>query len=533
MFKWFQAALLVVVSAMAANAAGSAEKAVPPDPGEIAPFIRLLSPGDGAVFTSGEALHLSVILHAAPRPVPRQAKLIVTLADGARTRYVISHSLRLDTMPVFPEVVIPLQGIAAGSYVIAADVSIGELRLRDTTPVLVRAAPRLTLEPVKLEAMENAVRATFAARATTEDRAPIDSYVWHIGQGGPVVTTRAPVLTHILPLAVNGYDITLEARDMLGAVGRTTFSFALGKEDIAFFQDPGKKGGQDGKGGGEGGPKKEKPPPAPAANCGCQKMIIHTKKKSEIYCTPPAKKGHLALWDVLRCTEVKPEKSPCKKTERAFQCPLGRLAPELTLNPLNKNGTYNMANLTRSRLTYGFEVEATLVPGSQTKLCKEGQYAQGTVTQGGKMVNNPTAQPTPEFDKGGTVSLPVKAGARLTFKVDKPPKKIPAQGAKTYGQDDHSAVFERKRYDGNRRILWIDRPQTGIALQKPNKLGQFPVLKSLEQQSEFIAFVSGNKGACWCRFALDNKWVKADKNVTGTGITLSKAKPNGFNCEVR
>ncbi len=459
-----------------------------------------------------------------PANLAEGANLEVTVADATATRLITSRPVTFRGAFIDELVLISTDDLAAGEYVVAARLAIAGAVVSDTAKISVRDPPAIALGPVSLARDGDAVVATFSVEAETADDVGIDSYQLTVGQGGPVIGSSSPVLKHRFPLLAATYDLTLVVTDVLGAVFSETYRFRLDRDDfVAFRQDPD-----------DDDDEPTKPPPEAADTCGCKEMIIHTQRaNSAIYCAKPPEAGRVSHWDYLGCTKLDdPKDNPCQGTDVAYQCQLGRQAPQF-LDPGTAQRP-NYRNVALSRLAFAFEVEAVLQPNSNAKLCKEGQYAQGTSRAGQGTFNNPPAQDKPDLDADGVMMLPNADGSQFSFNVVKRPERVPARGAGNYGADDFDAESVQKRYDGNARIIWLDIPRTTLVYERaPLPGGQVVVWSTLSSDNEFISFVTGPTGTCWCRFELDNMWSLFDPTVKGAGLKLSANMPNGLKCTIR
>jgi len=498
-----------------------------PDPADrIEPEILITYPPDGAVYAPDQTANLAFSLRVPPEMNHHKTEITVTIGDGHETRYLSSETLTAWEATVHPNLALPLAGLTPGKYVVTVFASMEDGNFQDTASIVLREPPVISLEPVLLQAADDGLDATFAASITGADDTGIRRVAWTIGQGGPTVITEEPVLKYRFPKTPLPYDLSVGIFDRSGLETTETFNFDLTERDIAFFQQ------QDGNGDGDK-PVLKKPAPEAARTCGCKSMVIKTKAKSGIYCAKPPAAGQIPWEDQILCRKVAaPKPNPCAAGETPYECPLGRLAPEF-LPPMKPGGGFNMANLHKARLSFGFEVEAVLQPKSNAKLCREGQFVQSTILLGGRPARNGNSQNAPNIDTAGKVTLPVKGGGNFVLSVIPAGQVVPANGARTFGRDDYAAPSETKRYHGNKKITWFDRPRSGIVMPRPPAGGIVQVYQSANVANEFISVVSGTTGTCWCRFSLDNQWNFFNAKTTGAGLALSKAMPNQLNCTIR
>ncbi|WP_428526447.1 hypothetical protein [Roseibium sp.] len=477
------------------------------------PALDILFPSDGAVYTSANTLEVAAAVLLPLEEIKDDVRIDITVSDEKEAVLVYSRTTSVEDFALDVTTHLPLSGYPPGERVITVYVQAAGIELQDAVTITVAEPAGIELAPVSLEPEDGKVLATFKAEISgPEDGGPF-RYAWSIGQGGPVVITTEPVLQYRLPLAALFYDVTLDVLGDNGSRGDQTFEFQIGNDDLILLQD--------------GKVPKEKPP-KPAETCGCKQMTIKTKGKSGLFCAKPQGPGKMSREDYVLCAKIKPpKKNPCGPGETVYQCPLGRLAPTFAAPMILGHKTFE-----QSKLSFGFEVEAILTPKSSAKVCKEGQFVQDSSNVAGFPLPKGKSKLKPDVDKDGTITL---QGKKKKVKITVLPggKTVPSFGDKSFGRDNYSKRWDQKRYHGNEKITWFDRPRTGSLAIKVDRNGFVTVASPINVKQEFIAYVSGSKGTCWCRFTLDNKYDKTNGGITGAGITASKAMPNGMNCTIK
>ena len=224
-------------------------------------------------------------------------------------------------------------------------------------------------------------------------------------------------------------------------------------------------------------------------DCGCTNMNLYSKDSSNsfVLCAD----GAVPRADLGCVAEPNPPADEaCGKGQTAFRCPLGPRTPANTAS-----------------FRWSFEISAFLSDNTNdiTK-CEEGQFANLTVVQNNGKVPNPDTQPAPAIPAGGVLTLPGGTGGATTdFRPvggGTPPAKYPAFGSSVGGKpqlgaDDYAAPWEFKRHlPDAKRFRWFDSP--GGAPVKAADTFSF--------KGRFLAYVKGNKGACWCYFEIDHSW---------------------------
>lgn len=498
----------------------------------IEPAVTLLNPASGATFLTSKGLNLSLAVVLPDDLANEETKLTILMGNEKGTREISTGILTAGVGTQFRSLSIPLTDFEPGKYSLTVHISSKGTKLQDGVSILLVDPLSINFGAVVLDQAEDGLLATVKADVSgqEENRTP-SRYHWTIGQYGPVVITEGPVLQYVFPNIPQDYDITIEAFEESGVSTLQTFVFGLTESDLVYFQDKGEKPK----------PPLKKVPAPPAKDCGCQQMIIKTQNKSGLYCAPAPQPGVLPMVDNIMCTKVAaPKPNPCAKGEVPYECPLGRAAPQF-LPPFNAQGGVNIANVMKSRLSFGFEVEAVLKPNSDAALCSEGQFVQSTLMLGGRPGRNALGQLAPVGGANGVFSLPAAGGNNLNIRVIPPRLRQPvpqkgaknAQGDELFAPDNYTKPSPVKRYHGNKKITWFDRPRTGTVMPRPPRGGIVNIFQSAATQNEFISFVKGKTGTCWCRFTLDNQWDFFNPKTTGTGITASATKPNGLNCVIR
>ena len=152
-----------------------------------------------------------------------------------------------------------------------------------------------------------------------------------------------------------------------------------------------------------------------------------------------------------------------------------------------------------------FEVVAKLfAQTNNNNACTQGQYARGDLTRNGNPVLNGQAQATPP---AGPVTLPDGnfGNPDFTFTAVGPPNPYPPFAGPDYGGDDYTIPRDFKRHKPL-GFRWLDAPRMNVG-------------NGLIDHRQFIVFVRGNLGTCWCRFDIQQSCTAAG-GVQGPGLTL-------------
>ncbi len=441
--------------------------------------LALVAPADGSVVFTNRL----VDVFARPEPWPEamslpriDAELSVTGADGPRI--VADGDLRMLKAPNQIAAFWDPRDAAPGPYTIDLTVKDGDRKLTARAKVELRDPPKASFQVEGSAPADNGILVRFIASARTAAPAEVVTYVWDFGDDTAPLVTKTRMAEHVYARIGQTVGVMLEAQDSLGGAGRTMAMLKLPDQpgSTVILQA--------------------------AATCGCKKMtVIHSVlPQSSRYCAA-------AVPGIPGLSAVPGAVTP--------PCPAGQVAFTGKLGPLDPGPTLGM----------GFEVEAILIPGSDASLCKEGQYVMNTFKDTTGVVANPNAQPappagnivlpgppgTPNFTFTAVASAPGAAVAAPQNIV--PPVMGPAP-APNFGADDYDTPSAFKKHEGQ-AIRWLDLPQ-------------FPPAGAASMDSQFVSFVSGTTGTCWCHFSI-SRTVNAAGGAGGAGITLVKA----LNCVAR
>jgi hypothetical protein len=231
-------------------------------------------------------------------------------------------------------------------------------------------------------------------------------------------------------------------------------------------------------------------------DCGCTKMDIFSAggQNSFVFCqpggAPPASPGCVAVANPAGA-------QACPAGTTPFQCPNGPFAP---------------GQLGANFLGWRWEVNAHLSPRTNDiNACTEGQAARGDLTRGGVAIVNGAAAATP----AAAAALPFPnppAGALVAA-----PNPYPPLAGPNWGADDYTAPRNFKRHlEGLGRIQWLDAPRIGAG-----------AANAITDHREFVMWVTGNLGTCWCQIDMNHSWTMAGGRV-GPGVVGRVA---GLNCD--
>lgn len=369
--------------------------------------------------------------------------------------------------------------VLPGEYVINVKVA-GPHRGEASVRVTVHPAPAVTMRLVSLRRIAQGAEAVFSVAATSPAKVPIREYIWTAGDGTPPQRTDEPTFTHVYRELDRTYVVWVEVNDARG--GSTLIA-----RDLKTPPDLPKEG-----------LKIPREVFHETHDCGCRRMTIRAAGgNTNIHCAA-------AVPDRPGCAAVAAPPGTCPAGQVPYQCPLGEITPAPPGQP---------------RLGWLFEIVADLtvsdlVPTTNDlSQCTQGQYARGTRIRDGAIRPNPQALANPP---AGAHNLPDgTAGAGgFNFISVGPPNPYPPFGGPNYGGDGFTQPDDLKRHRPT-QFYWNDAPR--------GRVGTI----SYTSDNEFISFVQGNLGTCWCRFWLRQSWT-ARGGTQGPGIVLV----DGLNCRV-
>lgn len=361
--------------------------------------------------------------------------------------------------------------------------------------VVLRAPPSIAVSVSEVVPENSGFRARFIAEAETEPPGKIASFRWVFGDDSEPVVTGLPEAEHVFMDATREYQVTVHVIDSLGGTEYATYT--LNPTPLT-STPPGNITFQ------------------AATSCGCREMLLDARptRTSTRYCGPAAPGAQGINAEPIGTPGATDPVCP-PGTTTLIRADLGAVDPSPP---------------THNQLGIGFEVEAYLRYKSDPAKCDEGQFARGTLVRGGTTLALPAATALPAAGPTGTKSLPNPSppGGSFTFNVINAPNAYPAQPISpasgpsppdplNFGADDYTAPSGVKKYALNNQVIsWIDVPQMPTAGM------------AASDSREFISFVQGPGGTCWCRFST-NRTVNAAGATGGTGLTIL----GGLNCRQR
>jgi hypothetical protein len=329
----------------------------------------------------------------------------------------------------------------------------------------------VSLRVTSLQNVAGGTRVTFSAIAQSPVGSAIREFIWTPGDGSRPARTTTGSFSHIYPARGTEFIVWLQVNDALGAS-------TLIARDLNLPRGPTQNGGV-------------KPLWADhllkeTHDCGCEEMMVLVPDPKT---KPPPRTGVYCLGDKERlpvapdCKFIKNPGPPneCPEKTRAYQCGLGQFSPEPGVMPL---------------LGWRFEVVAKLSEHTNDpSKCQQGQYARLSGMANGKETKNPRTDKEPP---AGKVTLPdgTVDPKGFTFTAIKPNQPLPPFKGPDYGADDYAHPrFDKRHLPGEFR--WVDLPNIRLSRAE-----------SLTQEAEFIDFLRGNLGTCWCRFSTKEDWAK-------------------------
>jgi hypothetical protein len=269
--------------------------------------------------------------------------------------------------------------------------------------------------------------------------------------------------------------------------------------------------------------------------CGCDSMVVSATagRTSQIYCmvdAPDDKPGcSLAVnAPVGACTGY---------LEKPYECSLGPKDARIPI-PSTQGGEYRF-------LGWSFDVNASFSRSTLTPAeCSQGQFLRQTVE--GQLAGSPPtitraipASPVPAF---GEYPMPLSNGASVTVVTSYPIPvfNAPNQGRKvSYGANGH--VLEDRF---TRPMDWAQGPSgTGFRQWFDQAAAYLPLNQAqiqnssfafLRHQAEFITFVAGSHGTCWCQFRIEQELTPSGRQAIGGGPPPMALKLiGGRNCTLQ
>lgn len=364
-----------------------------------------------------------------------------------------------------------------------------------SVPVVVHRPPKVALTLGDTADTDEGLKVSVLAEVSAPEGIPIVRYLWTPGDGSPIVETEDPAFEHLYYTYEKSTTVHVEVQNALGGTARASLNWGLKLVPNGWL------------------PALQ----APQSGCGCEEMVIHTSDVTHAYCIPLSRadtQRMLTTEDLDERCELAPAGQPssCPRGQTEIACRLGPEQPD--------------PNEPRSWLRFGFEVDATVTPGSKTDLCLEGQFVQSEFRRDG--VVQPQLN-TADLPQAGDWSFPGAPGQlpyEMTSVASTPghPAPTPAFGATDavgdplWGADDYDQPRNVKVHQGD-QIRWFDAP--GLNLTNEQTLGL---------KADFLSFVGDpddTDPVCWCHFRIQQEWRRAGGAPAPT-IQLI----DGLNCEL-
>jgi hypothetical protein len=465
------ATTILVIGAMSQSTAGAQDS----------PRLVIMSPRDGAVLPMQQQLLIEARFEPAVDFGTTAVEARVEAARGSDRIVIAEGDIRSFESPEQLRALWNVEDVAPGPYVITVTATAGDRTGTATTKVTLHPPPTVLVRVTSIRSRKRGINVTFAATASSATSTAIKEFIWTPGDGGGPRRTTRGTFSHTYPKGNATYIVWLEVNDALG--GSTLIARDLNLPGSL----PQRRQGYDvhpTRGGQDSDLLQE------TNDCGCEDMtvlvpIINPPPRSSVYCAAavPAQPG---------CAQVgnPPPPDNCPGNQVPYKCPLGRIAPAAG----------------QRQLGWGFEVVAKLsARTNNTKSCTQGQYARGSWTKDGKPKPNPPAKGAPP---AGQVTLPDGAAGApgFTFTGVGAPNPFPPFGGPNYGGDRYTNPSDYKRHKPL-GFRWLDMPQVPVGAN------------ATTDDREYIVFVLGNLGTCWCRFSIRQTWTAAG-GVGGPGLAL-------------
>jgi hypothetical protein len=428
----------------------------------------IIQPQNGTVLPT--QMDAEILAQLAPQfQDPTQFRLIACNATSANgvTFDIASGDLRSFESPDQARCIWHLQGVAPGKYTIRMSILDQSQRLfEDQISVTVTRAPTANVRLVSQQPMQGGVQVTL--EPVTPQGSDIVKTLWIASDGSdPVSCQNLCSFTHSyegVPDETATYVVTLTLDDSRGGEVTVQRDVVVKQGVHGFFVAQLRV----------------------THDCGCTEMDIFSAAgfSSFVYCipgaAPPAPPGCMAV-----ANPVGAEACPAGTTP--FQC---------------RNGPFSPGQLGANALGWRWEVNAHLDPRTNDLAgCTEGQAARGDITRGGAPLANARAQAAPAA--AGALPFPnPPAGALVAA-----PNPYPPLAGPNWGADDYTAPAPGKRHlPGLDRIRWLDTPRIPAGAAMP-----------ITDHREFVMWVTGNLGTCWCQIDMNHSWTAAGGRV-GPGI---------------
>jgi hypothetical protein len=374
-----------------------------------------------------------------------------------------------------------IAGLKPGHFVISVSATAGERTGIATANVTLHQVPRVYVRKVSVEKRGDGAKVTFLASAHSSAGTPIDEFIWTPGDGDAPTRTKTGTFSHFYSRLGATYVLWLEVNDVLGGSALVARDLILG----GVFNSELKE----------------------THDCGCKDMTVRVPNPnvdvptmSGTYCALnkneiPANIGCAAL--------NAPPEGTCPTSAVAYQCPLGSI----------------LSTEEKKKLGWTFEVVANLEAltndsNEKTSQCTQGQYLSMTREVDGHVIGNGSAEARPP---DGQVNLPGFSFVAVGRPAPVPPFKLrPVIGP--YGADDYTSPSSYKSHDAG-DFRWIDSPK--FQFDDPMKQAS-----SMTQEAEFITFVNGDLGSCWCDFSIRESWTNT------AGFTGGLHLIQGHDCSV-
>jgi len=433
--------------------------------------LTIVSPKEGATFSPPGLITIEATI-AGHRALRTPIDVKVTASGPQGELLIAQGDLRSLESQDRISALWNISDVASGQYRITVAVSVPE-----SSPVAVnvnvRRPPSVTMKLESLEPDGSGALATLSADAHSSDGQPITEYLWTPGDGKPTERTNTGRFTHKYDKRGTSYVLWLEVHDSAGGS-------VLLERDLSVPVNISEAVLQE------------------TNDCGCRSMQIRwTGGITGIFCAD-------AVPSYPGCREeAHPPAGFCAAGQVAFICDLG------PRNPTPAAPSFGLR----------FQVVARLLGNTNNlNACTEGQYARATFINDGVDSGTPATPAAPPL---GPQHLPGGSGGAAGFPFDgvnpyppySPPGPVGPNG-EPFGPDDYAGIRNVKKHTPG-AVIWTDGPRNPTDGNA-----------SASTDADFVAFVRGNLGTCWCRFRLNQSWNPA-AGVSG-GIT----QEDGNNCAV-
>jgi hypothetical protein len=355
----------------------------------------------------------------------------------------------------------------------------------------------LDVSAVSCESVDSGRQVTLHVEAVDEEGDALVRYVWDMQDGSDRQEEEQDTFTYVFPPDQDEATVVLEVYDERGGMTQVAVPIDLSNCIVLL------KAADD--------------------DCGCENIRIWSRFQPD--------EGGTSYWTATYCAPNGTEMGPacgragavadreCGRGQFAYRCKTGPVAPDAP-RPLRFPNKFG----------WSFEVGAVLTSESRDlSKCTQGQFARGSNTVRaiiqGVEVTTDTRAPEARASPRATDPLPTDRDWNLT--IVNGPDGVPSfedPNPNKFGADNYTQPFLSKRHFSNRLWMWIDAPTVTFR----------PEVFYVKQRAQFVSFVTGGLGSCWCRYEIQHEWsVRGGRTAVGGGAAPTRVRRiAGHNCTI-